>query len=80
MPRSSGALLQQPNKQLIKQASQILETERVWDHLRNRYYNEWLDGDTSIWPAIHLKLQMINDLRELLRKFDNARDTGAKSG
>ena len=77
MPRSSVTPLQPPNKQLIKQASQILETERVWDHLRNRYYNDWLEGDPEEWTAIALKLEMIKDLRELLRKFDNAGRTSA---
>jgi hypothetical protein len=52
----------------------VLETERVWDRLRDKYYSEWLDGDTSIWPQIHLKLQMIKDLRELMRSMGNKRD------
>ncbi len=73
MPRSLGMPLTKPNKQLIKQASQILETERVWDHLRNRYYNDWLnEKDSAEWYTIRVKLDMVSDLRELLRKFDNA--------
>jgi hypothetical protein len=51
---------------------QILETEQIKERLRLRYYNDWLDGDTSIWPAIALKLEMIDELWETLRKIDNA--------
>jgi len=44
----------------------------VWDRLRNRYYNEWLKADQETWNIIQTKLSMIDDLRELLRKIDNA--------
>ena len=73
MPRSSEMQSHKPNKQQIKQATQILETERVWDHLRDRYYQEWLKASPGEeWDNIRIKLDMITDLRELLRKFDNA--------
>ncbi len=51
---------------------QILETEQVKEHLRVRYYNDWLSGDPEDWVAIALKLEMIDDLWETLRKIDNA--------
>ncbi len=44
----------------------------MWDHLRDRYYNDWLSGDPEEWAVIKIKLDMVSDLRELLRKFDNA--------
>jgi len=45
----------------------------VWDHLRNKYYEDWkAEKDSAEWYVIRIKLDMVNDLRELLRKFDNA--------
>ena len=45
----------------------------MWDHLREKYYLDWLSsGDTDDWAVIKIKLDMVSDLRELLRKFDNA--------
>lgn len=51
---------------------QILETERIWDRLRDKYFEEWL-VDENAWPDIRRKLEMIGDLREVMRKIDNAR-------
>jgi len=44
----------------------------VWDHLREKYYLDWLEGDPEDWAVIAIKLDMVKDLRDLLRKFDNA--------
>jgi len=52
---------------------QILETEKIWDRLRDRYYQEFLEGDEAMWSRIKLKLGMVNELREVMRKIDNAR-------
>ena len=59
---------------------QILETEKIKGHLRDRYYNDWLNGDPEDWVGIALKLEMIDELWETLRKIDNARGTSAESG
>ena len=62
------------NPQEIKAALATLETERVWDRLRDRYYAEWLECDPKEWPVIRLKLDMVKDLREVLRSMSNKRD------
>ena len=43
----------------------------MWDRLRNRYFQAWLT-DENQWPDIRRKLEMIGDLREEMRKIDNA--------
>ncbi len=50
----------------------MLETERTWDRLRAKYYQEWLDAEPGAWAAIKLKLEMITDLRLTLRKMANS--------
>ena len=68
----------------MQNALAVLETERIWDQLRARYYNDWKQSDPADWPALALKLDMVKELREEIRKvansgeMDNARDTGTE--
>ncbi len=44
----------------------------MWQRLRLRYYDEWLrTQDSTAWYDIRIKLNMIDDLREEMRKIDN---------
>ena len=71
----------------MQNALAVLETERIWDQLRARYYNDWLASnvdDLELWGRLRLKLHMIGELRAEMRKIansgemDNARDTGTE--
>ena len=68
----------------MRNALEILETERIWDQLRARYFEAWKVCDPEEWPTLALKLDMIVELREELRRvgnsgdMDNARGTGTE--
>jgi hypothetical protein len=68
----------------VRNALAVLETERIWDQLRARYYRDWKSADRDTWNVIHTKLAMVDELREELRKIansgeiDNAGSTSAK--
>ena len=56
----------------MRNALAVLETERIWDQLRDRYFDTWLTADPDTWPDIRRKLEMVGDLREELRKIANS--------
>ena len=72
-PTSSVTPLNKQQKQLLKQAETILETERVWDKLRVKYFDEFCKATTDEQLIeIRLKVSMIADLRSTLRGMANS--------
>ena len=70
---SSVTPLNKQQRQLLKQAETTLETERVWDRLRNRYFDEFCRAETDEQLIeIRLKVSMITDLRSTLRGMTNS--------
>ena len=51
-----------------------MDENQVWDALKRRYFNDWLRGDQEIWPSLLLKLDMVGELREEMRKMANSGD------
>ena len=65
--------LNKQQQQLLKQAELILETERVWDKLRAKYFDEFCKAETDEQLIeIRLKVSMIGDLRTTIRGMANA--------
>ena len=58
----------------MRNALAVMDQDQVWNLLNDRYFDAWLRADPSDWPRIALKLEMITDLREELRKIVNSGD------
>ena len=68
----------------MQNALELMDQNQVWEALQVRYFNDWLRGEQEIWPSLILKINMVKELREEMRKIansgelDNARSTGTE--
>lgn len=71
--KSSVTPLNKQQQQLLKQAETILETERVWDRLRAKYFEQFCKAETDEQLIeIRLKVSMIGELRSTIRGMANS--------
>lgn len=70
---SSVTPLNKQQKQLLKQAETILETERVWKRLIDKYFDQFCEAETDEQLIeIRLKVSMIADLKATIRGMANS--------
>ncbi len=73
MQSSSVTPFSKQQKQALKQAETTMETERVWDRLRAKYFEDFCKADTDEQLIeIRLKVAMIGDLRGAIRSMANS--------
>ncbi len=73
MQSSSVTPFSKQQQKRLKEAETILETERVWDRLRAKYFEEFCTAETDEQLIeIRLKGSMIGDLRSALRGLANS--------
>ena len=49
-----------------------MDLNQVWEALRARYYADWKAMDPDDWGPLALKLDMIDELKEEMRKISNS--------
>lgn len=57
----------------VKEVLTALDDLNLFERLRERYYVDWREAgdDRDAWETIRIKLSLIDDLREELRKIAN---------
>ncbi len=62
------------NRQQVKSALEILETEQIRERLKAKYYEVWTRLDPSEWDGLKHKLDLVDDLWAEIRAMGNERD------